>query len=100
MPASADETRPWANQLNVDDASYRSQLAYLLERSAFYRDKLGLASVEDAGGLADIARVHELVKIPIFCIGGVKLENLDAVIEAGATHALALATPQRPGGMS
>ena len=57
MPASADETRPWANQLNVDDASYRSQLAYLLERSAFYRDKLGLASVEDAGGLADIARL-------------------------------------------
>ena len=57
MPASADETRPWANQLNVDDASYRSQLAYLLKRSAFYRDKLGLASVEDAGGLADIARL-------------------------------------------
>jgi phenylacetate-CoA ligase len=57
MPAGADETRPWANQLNVDDASYRSQLAYLLERSAFYRDKLGLASVEDAGGLADIARL-------------------------------------------
>jgi phenylacetate-CoA ligase len=57
MPASADETRSWANQLNVDDASYRSQLAYLLERSAFYRDKLGLTSVEDAGGLADIARL-------------------------------------------
>jgi len=57
MPASADETRPWANQLDVDDASYRSQLAYLLERSAFYRDKLGPASVEDAGGLADIARL-------------------------------------------
>jgi thiamine-phosphate pyrophosphorylase len=35
-------------------------------------------------GLVDIARVHELVKIPVFCIGGVKLENLDAVIEAGA----------------
>jgi phenylacetate-CoA ligase len=57
MPASADETRSWANQLNVDDASYRSQLAYLLEHSAFYRDKLGLTSVEDAGGLADIARL-------------------------------------------
>jgi len=57
MPASADETRSWANQLTVDDASYRSQLAYLLERSAFYRDKLGLTSVEDAGGLADIARL-------------------------------------------
>ena len=35
-------------------------------------------------GLADIERVHSLVGIPIFCIGGVKLENLDAVIAAGA----------------
>ena len=35
-------------------------------------------------GLAEIARVHELVRVPIFCIGGVKLENLGAVIEAGA----------------
>lgn len=35
-------------------------------------------------GLSDIARVHELVKIPIFCIGGIKLENLDEVLAAGA----------------
>ena len=35
-------------------------------------------------GIADIARVHALVSVPIFCIGGVKLENLDAVIAAGA----------------
>ena len=35
-------------------------------------------------GLADIARVHALVSVPIFCIGGVKLENLDAVIASGA----------------
>jgi thiamine-phosphate pyrophosphorylase len=35
-------------------------------------------------GLADIARVHALVSVPIFCIGGVKLGNLDAVIAAGA----------------
>jgi thiamine-phosphate pyrophosphorylase len=35
-------------------------------------------------GLADIERVHGLVSVPIFCIGGVKLENLDAVIAAGA----------------
>ncbi len=34
------ETRPWAEQLALDDASYRTQLAYLLERSAFYREKL------------------------------------------------------------
>jgi phenylacetate-CoA ligase len=44
----------------ADDASYREQLAYLLERSAFYRDKLGaagVASAGDAGGLADIAQL-------------------------------------------
>ncbi len=35
-------------------------------------------------GLGEIARVHELVSIPIFCIGGIKLENLDAVLAAGA----------------
>ena len=35
-------------------------------------------------GLADIARVHELVKIPIFCIGGIKLHNLPEVLAAGA----------------
>ncbi len=35
-------------------------------------------------GLEEIARVHEAVKIPIFCIGGVKRENLQAVIDAGA----------------
>jgi thiamine-phosphate pyrophosphorylase len=35
-------------------------------------------------GLADIGRVHEAVGIPVFCIGGIKLENLDAVIAAGA----------------
>jgi thiamine-phosphate pyrophosphorylase len=35
-------------------------------------------------GLEDIARVHATVRIPIFCIGGIKLENLDAIIAAGA----------------
>jgi thiamine-phosphate pyrophosphorylase len=35
-------------------------------------------------GLADLARVHELVKIPIFCIGGIKAENLPTVLAAGA----------------
>ena len=39
------------------DAAYRSQLAYLLERSAFYRDKLGLSSADEAGGLAGIAEL-------------------------------------------
>ncbi len=35
-------------------------------------------------GLDDIARVHAAVRIPIFCIGGIKLENLETVIAAGA----------------
>jgi len=59
------ETRPWEEQLALDDASYRAQLAYLLDRSAFYREKLGLATAEEAGGLADVAALpltekHEL----------------------------------------
>jgi thiamine-phosphate pyrophosphorylase len=35
-------------------------------------------------GLAQIREVHDRVSIPIFCIGGVKLENLAQVIDAGA----------------
>jgi phenylacetate-CoA ligase len=60
MLASEVETRPWAEQLAVDDRCYRSQLAYLVERSAFYREKLaaaGFASARAAGGLADIAQL-------------------------------------------
>jgi phenylacetate-CoA ligase len=49
------EARPWAEQLALDDASYRIQLAYLLERSHFYREKL--VCFETAGGLAEIAQL-------------------------------------------
>ena len=35
-------------------------------------------------GLGDIAEVHQRVTIPIFCIGGIKLDNLAQVIAAGA----------------
>jgi len=45
------EGRPWDEQLALDDEAYRVQLAYLLERSLFYREKLGLSSAADAGGL-------------------------------------------------
>src|SRR4051812_46020883 len=41
----------------TDEESYRAQIAYLLERSPFYRDKLALSGPEDAGGLEDIARL-------------------------------------------
>jgi phenylacetate-CoA ligase len=56
----AVEARPWDEQLALDDAAYREQVAYLLERSAFYRGKLRAAGIEapaDAGGLADLPRL-------------------------------------------
>jgi phenylacetate-CoA ligase len=54
------EARPWAEQQALDDARYEAQLAYLFDRSAFYREKLaaaGFASAGEARGLADIARL-------------------------------------------
>ena len=47
------ETRPWGEQLALDDESYRAQLRYLLERSPFYRAKL--AGADSDGGLAELA---------------------------------------------
>jgi phenylacetate-CoA ligase len=54
------EARPWDEQRALDDASYREQLAYLYDRSPFYRDKLsaaGFASAAAAGGLDAIAQL-------------------------------------------
>ncbi len=48
------EQRPWAEQFAVDDESFREQLAYLLERSAFYREKL---AGREPVGLEDIAEL-------------------------------------------
>ena len=52
------EGAPWEDQARRDDPLYRQQVAYLFERSRFYRDKLGQAGFKTAdavGGLADIA---------------------------------------------
>jgi phenylacetate-CoA ligase len=60
MLEPAVEARPWPEQFEVDDAHYRTQIGYLFERSAFYREKLGASdcsSAEDAGGLAEIPRL-------------------------------------------
>jgi thiamine-phosphate pyrophosphorylase len=35
-------------------------------------------------GLSDIGRVHAEVDLPIFCIGGINIDNLQSVIDAGA----------------
>ena len=58
MLAPEVEARPWAEQLAVDDTHYRTQLAYLFDRSDFYRAKLSAAGFDSgraSGGLADIA---------------------------------------------
>jgi phenylacetate-CoA ligase len=60
MYAPDVEARAWEEQLADDDASYRTQLAYLFDRSALYREKLtaaGVTSAAAAGGLADIAQL-------------------------------------------
>jgi phenylacetate-CoA ligase len=54
MLEPAVEARSWDEQITLDGASYREQLAYLLERSPFYRRKLGVDSAAEAGGLDDI----------------------------------------------
>jgi phenylacetate-CoA ligase len=54
------ESRPWEEQLAADEDSYRAQLAYIYERSPFYRAKLAAAGFdrpERAGTLADIAQL-------------------------------------------
>jgi phenylacetate-CoA ligase len=60
MLAPEVETRPWDAQLAIDAESYRTQLAYLFERSAFYRERLsaaGLGSPAAAGELEDIGHL-------------------------------------------
>jgi phenylacetate-CoA ligase len=51
------ETRPWEEQLELDDFSYRRQIAYLLGRSPFYRTKLG--------GHADVGGLDEIASLPL-----------------------------------
>jgi phenylacetate-CoA ligase len=86
------EARSWDEQFAIDDRSYRDQLAYLLARSPFYRAKLlasGIASVGEAGGLAEIGALpltdkHELkatttVENPVgshLCVGDTEVVRI------------------------
>ncbi|HVG87764.1 MAG TPA: hypothetical protein VM823_02255, partial [Gaiellales bacterium] len=71
------ETRPWSEQRRVDEPAYRRQVAYLLERSAFYRDKLSAAGITSAGAAGGLAE-----------IGGLPLTGKDEI--------RATCTPDRP----
>jgi phenylacetate-CoA ligase len=49
------ERRPWEEQQALDDESFREQLAYLLEHSPFYREKLD--GLDASVGLTAIAQL-------------------------------------------
>src|SRR5262245_17257233 len=50
------ETRPWEDQLALDDASFRAQLEYLRAQSSLYRDRLA--------GLGEV-RLAEIAQLPL-----------------------------------
>ena len=54
------ETRSWEEQLAVDGESYRTQLEYLFERSAFYREKLGPAGIDSAAAAGSLDAIASL----------------------------------------
>jgi phenylacetate-CoA ligase len=54
------EARPWPEQLALDDASYREQLAYLFDRSPLYQEKLAAAGVGSAGAAGGLAEIGSL----------------------------------------
>jgi phenylacetate-CoA ligase len=48
------ESRPWDEQLALDDEAFRAQLAYLRERSPFYRERLAGAPDTGLAGIAEL----------------------------------------------
>ncbi|MBT3808235.1 MAG: phenylacetate--CoA ligase family protein, partial [Rhodospirillaceae bacterium] len=59
------ETRDLADQKRLDEPVYRKQIAYLFERSEFYRDKFkaaGFKTPESVGGLDELRHLPFTVK--------------------------------------
>ena len=54
------ETRPWADQVVLDDEPYRAQIAYLFENSSFYRHKLAEAGFPDAASVGGLENIGNL----------------------------------------
>jgi phenylacetate-CoA ligase len=50
------ESRPWVEQVALDDAAYRAQLEYLWARSGFYKSKL----MGHDAAMHGLAQIHEL----------------------------------------
>src|SRR3712207_6949500 len=51
---------PYATLFRSDDEAYRAELAYLFERSAFYREKLGAAGIDSPGVAGRLAEIRRL----------------------------------------
>jgi thiamine-phosphate pyrophosphorylase len=91
------------DDLSIQEVRQKMDRACLVGKSTHSVDQAVAAQVEGADyigfgplfatptkpnyspiGLNHIAGVHEKVRLPIFCIGGIKLDNLRDVIAAGA----------------
>jgi two-component system, cell cycle response regulator len=71
-----DETRAWDEQLEADDASYRDQVAYLFERSGFYREKLaGAGFMTDLDERMLLVSPASAVTLTLFDLDGFKSYN-------------------------
>lgn len=55
------ETRPVEEQFSLDRESYRKQVSYLFERSAFYQLKLKAAGFH---GPAEVGRLDDIANLP------------------------------------
>jgi phenylacetate-CoA ligase len=56
----AVETRPVAEQFALDRDSYRQQISYLFDNSAFYQRKLRAAGFDDAAAVGDLDEIARL----------------------------------------
>ncbi len=60
MVEPAIEAAPWDDQARRDDSAYRAQIAYLFERSRFYRDKLGRAGFDSPASVGGLDAIGDM----------------------------------------
>ncbi len=70
---------------SIEVARRKAGRAVVVGKSTHNLEQARAAQREGAPiGFSDIKHVHEEVSLPIFCIGGIKIDNLEQVISAGA----------------
>ena len=105
--ASADGVHIGQDDGDLDDARRRAGDCEIVGRSTHSLEQAAAAQAEGADyigfgplhatatkpgrpaiGLADIPEVHGRVAVPIYCIGGITMDNLPEVIACGAQRAV------------